>query len=57
MVFATENLSYVLKENDSFVQQKNPFRLNTIFEFQNERYLSSHEKLYNAKLKKVVSAV
>ncbi|WP_298507761.1 ATP-binding protein [uncultured Kordia sp.] len=54
MVFATENISYVLKENDSFIQKKNPFRLNTIFEFQEDYYLSSHENLFNSKLEKII---
>lgn len=53
MVFTTENVSYILKENDSFIQQKNPFRLNDIFEFQEERYFSSYENLYNSDYKKI----
>ncbi|WP_108113360.1 sensor histidine kinase [Kordia periserrulae] len=53
MVFATENVSYTLQEDNTFTPQKNKFRLNTIFEFQNERYFSSHEGLYNSKLEEI----
>ncbi|MEM6686192.1 MAG: ATP-binding protein, partial [Bacteroidota bacterium] len=55
MVFATENVSYTLQERDTFIQQKNLFRLNTIFEFQDEYYFSSHDDLYNSKLEMVSS--
>ncbi|WP_046758970.1 sensor histidine kinase [Kordia jejudonensis] len=53
MVFATENISYTLHEKDTFIQQKNPFRLNTIFEFNDQRYFSSHDNLYNEDLQKI----
>ncbi|WP_298419460.1 hypothetical protein [uncultured Kordia sp.] len=53
MVFATENISYILQEKDTFIRQKNPFRLNTIFKFKGERYFSSHDSLYNNKLEKI----
>jgi signal transduction histidine kinase len=51
MVFATENVSYTLQEKDTFTQQKNPFRLSTIFEFEGKRYFSSHANLYDESLK------
>lgn len=47
MVFATENVSYILQEKDTFIRQKNPFRFNTIFNFKGSKYFSSHENLYN----------
>lgn len=56
MVFATENVSYTLQEKDTFSQQKNPFRLNTIFQFDDKRYFSSHENLYDASFKKIASS-
>ncbi|AXG69308.1 signal transduction histidine-protein kinase/phosphatase UhpB [Kordia sp. SMS9] len=53
MVFATENVSYTLQEKDTFVQQKNPFRLNSIFSFHGKRYFSSHASLYNSNLEEI----
>lgn len=53
MVFATENISYTLQEKDTFIQQKNPFRLNTIFEFKGKRYFSSHANLFDEDLKEI----
>lgn len=56
MVFATENVSYTLQEKDTFVQEKNPFRLNKIFEFDDKRYFSSHDNLYDESLKKITAS-
>ncbi|WP_430410585.1 sensor histidine kinase [Kordia sp.] len=56
MVFATENISYTLQEKDTFIRQKNPFRLNSIFELQDKRYFSSHNHLYNEKLQRINGA-
>lgn len=53
MVFATENLSYTLHNRDTFIPQKNLFRLNNIFEFQGEQYFSSHQSLFNSKYEEI----
>jgi len=53
MVFATENVSYTLQEKDTFTRQKNPFRFNTIFNFEGKKYFSSHENLYNENLQEI----
>jgi signal transduction histidine kinase len=53
MVFATENLSYTLHDRDTFIPRKNLFRLNNIFEFQGERYFSSHQSLFDANFKEI----
>lgn len=55
MIFATENISYLLKENDSFIQQKNPYRLNDIFQFNGKHYFSSHANLYDSRAEKIAN--